>query len=40
VDLTDDHIATGSAAKVSSAWTTLMPAEDDQRRRGWFRSRE
>jgi hypothetical protein len=25
---------------VSTAWTTLMPAEDDQRRRGWFRSRE
>jgi hypothetical protein len=40
VDLTDGHIATGSAAKVPAAWTTVMPAEDDQRRRGWFRSRE
>jgi hypothetical protein len=59
VDLTDGHLATGSAAnggsaddgaaishagnglnpKVPAAWTTVMP-DDDQRRRGWFRSRE
>jgi hypothetical protein len=25
---------------VPAAWTTVMPAGDDQPRRGWFRSRE
>jgi hypothetical protein len=29
----------GSSPKVPAAWTTVMP-DDDQRRRGWFRSRE
>jgi hypothetical protein len=40
----DDGSATGQASngmnpKVPAAWTTVMP-DDEQRRRGWFRSRE
>jgi hypothetical protein len=33
------HSGNGSVPKVPAAWTTVMP-DDDQRRRGWFRSRE
>jgi hypothetical protein len=43
-DATDDGSAGSQASnglnpKVPAAWTTVMP-EDEQRRRGWFRSRE
>jgi hypothetical protein len=52
VDVTDPALAATAASnggsagasgngapKVPAAWTTVMP-DDDQRRRGWFRSRE
>jgi hypothetical protein len=35
-----DHGSNGLNPKVPAAWTTVMPDDDDQRRRGWFRSRE
>jgi hypothetical protein len=34
------HTSNGLNPKVPAAWTTVMPAGDDQPRRGWFRSRE
>jgi hypothetical protein len=49
VDVTDPPVPAAATAngmagsysvpKVPAAWTTVMP-EDDQRRRGWFRSRD
>jgi hypothetical protein len=35
-----DYTSNGLNPKVPAAWTTVMPDDDDQRRRGWFRSRE